>query len=49
MQQGRFPAKGMMIHHPYATLTRSVAIWFTHQVGHFSKADPGHFFQSCED
>jgi hypothetical protein len=41
MQQGRFRATGMMIHHPYALRRSSVATSITEQVGHFWKADPG--------
>jgi hypothetical protein len=43
MQQGRFRAMGMMIHHPHALRRSSVATLITEQVGHFWKADPGQF------
>jgi uncharacterized protein YbjT (DUF2867 family) len=43
MQQGRFRATGMMIHHPQVLPRSSVAILVTRQLGHFWKADPGHF------
>jgi len=32
-----------MNHHPHALCTYSVASLITGQVGHFWKADPGHF------
>ena len=43
MQQGRFPATGMMIHHPHAALRPSVAVLITNLVAHFWKADPTYF------
>jgi hypothetical protein len=49
MQQGRFPATGMMIHHPHTVLRLPVAILITDQVGHFWKADPGHFSKAPKD
>ena len=57
MQQGRFRATGMMNNHPHASRKYSVAILITKQVGHFWKADPGHFSKApksvreprCED
>jgi predicted DNA-binding transcriptional regulator AlpA len=49
MQQGRFRATGMMLHHPYAPLTSSVAILITDLVGHFWRADPGHFSKALKE
>jgi hypothetical protein len=43
MQQGRFRATGMMIHHPHHLRRSSVAPLITGQVGQFSIAHLGNF------